>query len=165
MNELQNMKSSERKRLILEISGSSQIGFNASTLLNDLVLIESEKYLEENGRPYSVRSAKKHQMKKMGDCYRNAGEKIREGYGYVEGYIKHKEYEWKNAHAWNINKDGSHIDFTLGDASDYEYFGAIIPERDVYLTGLRNGGIWYCVIPFLSNVVEQSFRKRKILVK
>jgi len=151
MNELESLKPIERKRLILFISGSSNKNAQSDLVLNELVLIESENYLNKNGHNYSVKSAKKHQLKKLGKCYANAAQMIYKGYGYVEGYVKYKNSGLKSAHAWNVAKDGSHIDFTFDNADDLEYFGAIIPERDVILTGLKNGGIWYCAIPFLSN--------------
>ena len=132
---------------------------SASIVLNELVLDESANYLEKYGKTYSVRSAEKHLLLKKGECYNNAGNKISEGYGYAEGYIRHKDIGLKTAHAWNIHKDGSHIDFTLDNSSDYEYFGAIIPNKEVYLTGLKNGGIWYCVIPYLSHDSEQGIKE------
>ena len=92
---------------------------------------------------------KKSNRMKLGSCYPNAIKKMHQGFKYVEGIITCKNSGTKISHAWNINSAGKHIDFTILNTEDYIYRGIIIPERILYDVGFKNGGIWYCCLPYL----------------
>ena len=121
-------------------------------LLRELVLFESNSILEKKGQIFSVKSGKIDRRKqKLGNCYHNAARKMGDGYeyGYVEGYCITKNEGLKFGHAWNVDKDGNHFDFTFKNSEEYDYFGIVIPIRIVYNVGFRNGGVWFSVLPFI----------------
>ena len=69
---------------------------------------------------------------------------------FVEGVIISKDSGIKISHAWNVDSDGKHIDFTIMDTNEYEYNGLIIPSKIVYEVGEKNGYIWYCCLPYIT---------------
>lgn len=117
--------------------------------LNDLVLSESDEQLRLKGRRFSVRSCSSQQRMEVGMCYDNAVTRMNKGFGYVEGYIESKSTGIRIAHAWNVAPQGHHIDFTIEDASNFEYFGVIVPSETVFKVGVMNGGLSYCTLPYL----------------
>ena len=106
--------------------------------------------LKKYGQTYKVRSpADKRRLMKAGSCYYNAVQKMKnEGLGYVEGLVT-DESGLTLHHAWNVNDLGEHIDYTHRDPQNHIYTGIIIPDELVRKVGMKNGGIWYCVLPFL----------------
>ena len=72
-----------------------------------------------------------------------------QGFKYVDGIIICKHSGIKISHAWNVNSAGKHIDFTILNTEDYIYRVIIIPEKILYDVGFKNGGIWYCCLPYL----------------
>ncbi len=78
---------------------------------------------------------------------------MQDGYQYVEGVITSKNSGDKISHAWNIDSNGRHIDFTLLETAYYVYKGVIIPRHILYQVGFKNGGIWYCCLPYLELVL------------
>ena len=102
------------------------------------------------GKKYEVNPPKKKSMKmKIGSCYSNSIKKSEDGFEYVEGVITSKKDGNKISHAWNIDSEGNHYDFTLIDTKNYEYFGVVIPYGLLFEIGKRNGCIWYCSLPYL----------------
>jgi len=145
----------ERRSLILELSSDKTKTYEQSTILNDLVIFESKKLLKKIGSPFNVSSPnRKDCCKEQGICYANAAEKMsQENIGYVEGIVQSKKMPGIIvAHAWNVEKNGSHIDYTYEFPEDYNYYGVIIPTKIVFEVGSENGFIWYAVLPFIDNL-------------
>lgn len=140
------------KQLILALSAGSKQSFGDGLTLNNLVLKATEPILSKKGKNCIVVSGQRKYFK-SGYCYRNAVKIMDEkGYDYVEGYAKHKKTNIKIAHAWNVDGEGNHIDFTLKNAEEHDYFGVIIPKSIVYQVGQMNGYVWYAALPFLDNL-------------
>ena len=154
----------ERKSKILTL-GAIPIKSRSKTeilFLCELVLVESNSILEKKGQPFIVKSGKIDRRKqRLGCCYPNAARMMKNGYGYVEGYCINKNDGFKFGHAWNVDKDGNHLDFTFKNAEEYDYFGIVIPNRLVSEVGLRNGRVWFSALPFieeveLTSILQQS---------
>ena len=118
---------------------------------NDLKVHYSEMILNEYGTIFQVfPPPKKSNKMKSGKCYPNAIKKMTEkGYQYVEGIITNKVNGQKISHAWNIDLEGKHIDFTVTNPDLYEYRGVIVPKDILFEVGMKNGFIWYCSLPYL----------------
>ena len=148
----------ERKAKILQLSA---ISIDDTILLNELGLFESNSILDKHGQKFIVKSGKIDRRKqKLGNCYPNAAKKMMDGYGYVEGYCINKNAGFKFGHAWNVDKDGTHLDFTLDNSEEFDYFGIVIPNDLVYKVGYRNGGVWYSVLPFIEEIELISFLQK-----
>lgn len=89
---------------------------------------------------------------KLGSCYSNAAKKMSQGFEYVEGIIVSKDSGVKTSHAWNVDSAGKHIDFTLPNQDNFLYKGVIVPKKILQDVGYKNGGIWYCCLPYLDAV-------------
>jgi len=117
---------------------------------NDLKVKYSEEVLYVCGTDFTVfPPPKKSNRMKAGFCYSNAIKKMDEGYQYVEGVAIQVGSGQKISHAWNIDSQGNHVDFTLINTVDYLYKGIIIPKNLLTTVGCKNGGIWYCCLPYL----------------
>lgn len=139
-----------RRKLILEYSGTKDS--HTRMRLNELILWESRAILKKKGHVCNVIKGKSDRRTfKHGNCYPNSVEKMREGFDYVEGFVKNKRTGQYISHAWNVDKSGTHQDFTLKKPEEYEYFGVLIPEEIVWMVGEKNGFIWFCVLPFVDN--------------
>lgn len=57
---------------------------------------------------------------------------MEKGYQYVEGVIIHKDSGLKISHAWNIDSQGNHVDFTIINTDEYLYRGIVIPKNILY---------------------------------
>jgi len=136
----------KRRKLILELSGNSKP--RAGSPLNELILWEIRTILKKRGQKCNVLPSKGRKFK-LGKCYSNAVEMMQRGYGYVEGFVIDKQTGDYLAHAWNVDNNGNHFDFTFKDPQSYEYFGIHIPEEVVWEVGEKNGHIWYAVLPFV----------------
>ena len=89
---------------------------------------------------------------KFGNCYGNSSNRLNENHLYVEGIATNKKTLHQVYHAWNINKNHTHIDYTFAEISDeFTYQGLIIPSKIVREVGYRKHGVWGPVIPFLNN--------------
>jgi hypothetical protein len=142
----------KRKAKILQLSAipTKSISIDDIHLLRELVLFESNSILEKRGQIFIVKSGKIDRRKqRLGCCYPNAAIKMRDGYGYVEGYCINKNDGSKFGHSWNVDEDEVHFDFTFDNSEEYDYFGIVIPNRIVYDVGFRNGRVWYSVLPFI----------------
>lgn len=146
---------SNRRSIILRISGDGNRNIAESHYLTECVLIESEVILNKKGNKFQVTKGKRDKRKfKEGNCYLNSVEMMKKGYGYVEGYVKRKQDGYKFGHAWNVDSNGNHIDYTLDDPENYDYFGVKIPEKTVWNIGWKNGKTWYAVLPFIDDLSE-----------
>ena len=149
-------RSKTRRRMILDYMGTS----NPHTMmrLNELILWESKLVLKKRGQKYNVVSGKGDKRTlKIGHCFANSVQKMRGGFGYVEGFVRNKQTGQYIGHAWNIDKSGNHMDFTFKNTDEFEYFSVIVPEEVVWSVGERNGHIWYCVLPFIDS--EFNYRE------
>ena len=117
----------------------------------DAKLKYSLPILKKLGSSYMVNlPSKKTLFRKIGSCYGNAFRLMMDkGYQYVEGYVSLKGQEQKFSHAWNIDENGRHVDFTLRNSQEFEYFGIVIPNSLVHDVGFFNGKLSYCVLPYL----------------
>jgi len=50
-------------------------------------------------------------------CYANAESKRDKGFNYVEGIITSKKSGLQISHAWNVDSNGRHVDFTVMDTN------------------------------------------------
>lgn len=139
----------ERRKIILELSGTSTTNPRLIFRLNELILWESRLILKKRGQKWNVMPSEGRKFK-LGLCFNNAVQMMKKGFGYVEGFVKDKTGNY-TAHAWNVDKNGIHFDFTYRDPSKYEYFGVIVPDKIVWMVGERNGYIWYSVLPFVDS--------------
>jgi len=120
--------------------------------LNILVEEESKSILNEKGQTFRVHSGRKDRRSmKLGFCWVNSSKMMLKGYGYVEGYVIDKRSGKRISHSWNVDSEGKHWDFTYDHPDNYEYFGIIIPEEVVWEVGQKNGGMWFCVLPFIDD--------------
>lgn len=84
-----------------------------------------------------------------GSCYGIAATKMNRNYGYVEGVIVSKETEEVIPHAWNIDKNGRHVDFTM-NPQKFIYIGIEIPAQLVWKTAMNSGYGWFSVLPHIN---------------
>lgn len=144
--------SMDNRTQILEFSQVKNMTELQTIRLEILVQKESKSILKEKGQTFTVYSGKKDRRSmKMRYCWGNSSKMMLKGYGYVEGYVIHKENGIKYSHSWNVDSNGVHWDFTYDNPEDYEYFGIIIPDNIVWEVGRKNGGMWYCVLPFIDD--------------
>jgi hypothetical protein len=121
---------------------------------NDLKVNYSQSLLDLVGEDFDVfPPPKKSSKMRFGSCYTNAIKKMDQGYQYVEGIITQKNSGQKISHAWNIDPNGKHVDFTILETANYVYKGVIIPRHILCQVGFKNGGIWYCCLPYLNLVL------------
>lgn len=150
---VESLTSEQAIDIINQLAGKRNISPLESITLNNLVIKESERKLEKLGKSYSVKYGKVFGRSfQRGLCYANAAGMMDQGYGYVEGFVTIKGFEEKIPHAWNVDMDGNHIDFTFDGPNPVDYFGVVIPERTVYEVGLNRGGVWFAVLPFIENL-------------
>lgn len=125
-------------------------------LPNELIKIASMPLLKEKGQVFNVKSGKKdNRFYQNNKCFANAAiMMIERGYSYVEGLFKFDGFTF--AHAWNVDLQGNHIDFTL-DAEGSEYLGIIIPKSLVYDIGYEKGCIWSAALPFIDEVLLNKY--------
>lgn len=121
---------------------------------NDLKVKYSQSLLDLVGKDFDVYPpSKKSNKMKTGSCYSNSINKLNKGYKYVEGVITNKFTGQKISHAWNIDPQDKHVDFTILETDEYLYKGIIIPNKIIYEVGFKNGGVWYCCLPYLSILI------------
>jgi len=80
-------------------------------------------------------------------------EKVLQGYRYVEGVITNKVSGLQISHAWNIDPAGNHVDFTILETNEFIYNGVVIPQKLLSQIGFKNGGIWYCHLPYINVIL------------
>jgi hypothetical protein len=147
---ISSFQSKTRRKMILEYCGTSYP--HTILRLNELVLWESRKILKKKGQNFNVASDKSDKRTfKLGSCYSNAVMKMNDGFGYVEGFVRNTKTGQYIGHAWNVDKNGTHWDFTYKKTENFEYYGVFVPEEIVWMVGERNGHIWYSVLPFVDN--------------
>lgn len=135
-----------------------------ATLLNTLNLIAAEKILSSCGQYFNKFKKTKVGPCKDGECFGIAANKMGDQYQYVEGYIEDRSGN-KTYHAWNVDKDGFHVDFAIKNYQKYKYFGVILDKRTVHQISYENGHIWIAVLPFLqTDQFNKLLRNKKLKV-
>lgn len=118
---------------------------------NDIKIKYSKPIIEKFGKIFNVLPPHKKSMKmKSGSCYGNAHLKKEKGYEYVEGIITSKTTGIEISHAWNVDSNGNHIDFTIMETDEYVYKGIIVPFDLRYEIASKTGKVWYCVLPYIN---------------
>jgi hypothetical protein len=118
---------------------------------NDLKVKYTRPIIDAHGKLFQVSPPPKKSMKmKIGSCYSNAHSKREKEYEYVEGIIKNKNTGLEISHAWNVDKNGNHFDFTIMETDLFEYKGVIVPFSLRYQVSVQTGKVWYCVLPYLT---------------
>jgi len=146
---IKKQDSRARRKNISELAKIQNKSIDESLRLNELILLEIKNILETKGKKYNA--TKGHSgVYRLGDCYSNAADLMNK-YDYVEGYAVSKSSLHKIAHAWNVDFNGNHIDYTLTDPEEYDYVGVVIPKSLVYKVGLRRGGVWFSTLSFLDD--------------
>ena len=143
LNENEYQKRFEELKLLQFIEQDNYKKVNYSQILLDLIGKDFDVFPPPN----------KSDKMEPHLCYPNAIKKMDKGYQYVEGIITDKISGEKISHAWNIDSNGRHIDFTILETANYVYKGVIIPRHILNQVGLKNGGIWYCCLPYLELVL------------
>lgn len=89
---------------------------------------------------------------KIGNCYGNASVQLDNNHRYMEGVVTNKITGFQLYHAWNFDvAAGVPIDYTFGNSSEeYYYQGVIIPTEIVRNVGLRKGGLWGPILPYVT---------------
>lgn len=118
---------------------------------NDIKVRYTKPIIDVYGQFFQVSPPPKKSMKmKSGSCYGNAHSKREKGYEYVEGIIIDKITGMEISHAWNVDSNGGHFDFTLIDTHSYIYKGLVVPFSLRYQIAEKTGKVWYCVLPYIS---------------
>jgi hypothetical protein len=101
-------------------------------------------------KQFNVTSGKiDRRIQKLGYCYHNAFQKsMKEDYEYVEGTATNKITGIVYDHAWNVDSNGNHIDFTYKNANEFEYNGVVLPIEKVIEIN-RTNGYTFQVLPFI----------------
>lgn len=137
-------------KTILDLYNEPNRSDGDEIVLNALKMKASQGLLEQYGQKCKVLKNKKGQNTMNGGmCYGNANEMISKGYQYVEGTAKNKKDDFTFSHAWNVDKYGNYYDFTLENPKHYEYYGIVLEEIVVLKVGFQNGGIHFCILPFI----------------
>lgn len=140
--------------LLTEPEYSNRLGeimlYNKLGCDNEIKVYYSIPVLDKVGIIFNVNPPRKKRSKmKYGNCYGNAILRMSDGFEYVEGIITNKETGFQISHAWNIDSKGNHIDFTIIDTQKYKYKGVVISKKLLYEIGKKNGGLWYCSLPYI----------------
>lgn len=139
------IKEKEYQKWFKEITSHFQLGIDNKLKVQYSLLVLNK--VAENFEVFPP-TPKSRRLKK-GNCYANSISKMQNGFQYVEGVITDKESNLQISHAWNVDKDGNHIDFTIMETHRFEYKGVIIPPIIIYEVGSKNGHVWYCCLPYL----------------
>ena len=141
---------SENRKLLLELlqRPKNELHDDHRYLADRLRVRDITPILNRKGKYFPVKAGKRdRRVHKSNQCYTNAGRNLHKGYGYVEGLCINKTTGFTFSHAWNIDKEGNHLDFTIDDPETYDYLGIIIPDNIVYeVLGDQLGGVWTSVL-------------------
>lgn len=141
---------SEEMNLILALCGNHNNDLAHKLFLEHLKVNASADILNSYGHEYEVKKGKiDKRTHKLGQCYLNANKMMDKGYNYVEGVVIPKDEGFPFSHAWNVDENGTHYDFTIDHPEDYTYVRIILKDLNVMMVGFNNGGIHYCILPFL----------------
>jgi hypothetical protein len=145
--------SSERMNLIRKLSRSKNLTKDELFILNNLNIQESQFILSKRGKPYNVKSITNSREPLLkGQCYYNAVRMMKYDYDYAEGYIVMMGTNIKISHAWNVDPQGNHIDFTIPDSELFDYFGVIVPGDILIDIICDNNNTPSSVLPFCQDL-------------
>jgi hypothetical protein len=118
---------------------------------NSLKVKYALQVLNKHGQIFAVYPPTKRSMRmKEQSCYANAVSKRSKGYGYVEGVITSKKTGFEISHAWNVDADGRHVDFTIMETDQYTYLGVVIPWPLISEVAFSTKPMWYTILPYLT---------------
>jgi len=118
---------------------------------NALKVKYAMQVLNKHGQIFEVYPPPKRSMRmKEQSCYANAASKRSKGYGYVEGVITSKKTGFEISHAWNVDADGRHVDFTIMETDQYTYLGVVIPWPLISKVAFSTRPMWYTILPYLT---------------
>jgi len=118
---------------------------------NPLKVKYSMPILKKYGQIYEVHPPPKKSLRmKAQTCYANAESKRDKGFNYVEGIITSKKSGLQISHAWNVDSNGRHVDFTVMDTGNYEYLGIVLPWPVLSEVAFSTARMWYTVLPYLT---------------
>lgn len=141
---------SEQMNQIVSLSCIDKCEGSFKLWLEELKVNATADILNSYGQKYEVKKGKiDRRTHKHGQCYWNANKMMNKGYNYVEGVIIPNDGSYSFSHAWNVDVNGNHYDFTIDHPEDYTYVGVILDELNVMMVGYNNGSIHYCILPFL----------------
>jgi hypothetical protein len=152
MKIIDDLEYENRRTEIFDLVRECKKNLLESFNLNKILVKHSTNIITSLGRPCKVNSLiSDRRTYKLGYCFINSTIKMKEdGWGCVEGFTINKQNGEKISHSWNIDKNGSHLDLTFRDSQNYEYVGIEIPWELISEIGYKNGGVWYCNLPFLT---------------
>lgn len=118
--------------------------------LNDVIIDLGKKAVDNLGEIFDVIHYKLPRKRpRLGKCYITAYEIARDyNQLYVEGHLIEIGTGKQIAHAWNVDKEGKHVDFTFKNPKQYQYKGVIIPFETVYEVNSKRSAT-FCILPFL----------------
>lgn len=118
--------------------------------LNDVIIDLGKKAVERLGEIFEVIHYKlPNKRPRLGKCYITAYEVARDyNLLYVEGHLTEIGTGNQIAHAWNVDKEGKHVDFTFKNPNKYQYKGVVIPFETVYEVNSKRSAT-FCILPFL----------------
>jgi hypothetical protein len=140
--------SEEYFKIYAEISEA--MASESSYRINDVIIDLGKKAVDNLGEIFDVIHYKLPRKRpRLGKCYITAYEIARDNnLLYVEGHLTEISTGKQIAHAWNVDKEGQHVDFTFKNPKEYQYKGFVIPFETVYEVN-RKRGATFCIIPFL----------------
>jgi hypothetical protein len=122
----------------------------SSYRLNDVIIDLGKKPLDIFGKIFEVIHYKLPRKRPgLGKCYITAYEIARDNnLLYVEGHLTEIGTGKQIAHAWNVDNEGNHVDFTFKNPKQYQYKGVVIPFETVYEVNSKRSAT-FCILPFL----------------
>ena len=118
--------------------------------LNDVIIDLGKMAVDNLGEIFDVIHYKLPRKRpRLGKCYITAYEIARDhNLLYVEGHLTEIGTGKKIAHAWNVDNEGNHVDFTFKNPKQYQYKGVVIPFETVYEVNSKRSAT-FCILPFL----------------
>jgi hypothetical protein len=86
-------------------------------------------------------------------------------YGYMEGFIVHKESGYVLPYSWNVDSNGNHVDFgyRVCETDEWEYYGVELSFNQLNDVCLKHGGVWGPILPFLEIKDKDKVRFQRFL--
>ena len=103
------------------------------------------------------------------NVFKNTYNKINQRYEYVEGIVVSKLNPYDRFyHSWNLTPDGEHVDFTLRESDEFDYYGIVIPNdkvkqvvKSIKENVYKQGFLHLPILPFLVlKKIDVNFRNR-----
>jgi len=147
-NKFDIMISEKYFEILTKITVASSSG--SAYKLNDVIIDLGKKAIDNFGEIFEVIHYKLPRKRpRLGKCYITAYEIARDNnLLYVEGHLTEIGTGKQIAHAWNVDNEGNHVDFTFKNPKQYQYKGVVIPFETVYEVNSKRSAT-FCILPFL----------------